>query len=92
MKNTAFQEFKRLIKGNTEKSKEDISNAIKNAKQAALKDIQDEYDAILTDLHQYNKSKEDINKETKMTISSMQKAKVMGKEIQEEMNTVVVEN
>ena len=51
MKTTAFQELKRMIEDNTDRSKEDIGNAIKHAKQAVLKDIHEEYDAILADLH-----------------------------------------
>ena len=42
IKTTAVQDIKVMIEADTERSKKDIGNAIKNAKSAALKDINNE--------------------------------------------------
>ena len=76
MKTTAVQGIKLMIEVATEQSKEDIGNAIKNAKSVALKDINNEYDAILKYLRNYDTTKEDLENETDIAIEAMNAAKL----------------
>lgn len=81
-----------MIDAVTEKNKENIGNGINSAKSAALKDINNEYDAILKDLKKYYKTKEDLENETKNSYRSMNKEKLTGEEIKDTMNKVIAQH
>lgn len=58
MNTTAIADMKLMIEAATEKSKDKIGQAIKIAKANALKDVNKEYDSILTELGAYDRTKE----------------------------------
>ena len=88
MKSTAEQDIHIMIMAVTNKSKEEIGNAINNAKSTVLIDINNEYDSILKDLAKYDTTKEDLEKETTMAIEAMHTAKLQGVQIQASMTSV----
>ena len=92
MKTTTVQGMKLMIETATERSKEDIGNAIKNAKSAALKDINIEFDVILKDLRNYNTTKEDLENKTAIAIEAMKVAKLTGHDIKDTMMTIITKH
>ena len=88
-KMTVEQDIKLMITATNEGNKEDIGHAINSAKSAALKDINDKYNALLKNLTKYNTTKEDLENETKIAVDAMNTAKLTGVEIQKTMTSVI---
>ena len=92
MKTTAVQDMKLTIEAATERSKEDIGNAIKNKKSSVLKDINNEYNAILKELKSYNTTKEDLESVTAIAIEAVNTAKLTGQNIRDTMIKIFKEH
>ena len=88
MKTTAIADMKLMIAAATEKSKEEIGQAIKIAQENALTDINKEYDSILKELGTCDKTKEDVKIETASCIEAMKKATIEGLTIKDSMTAI----
>ena len=74
MKNKAIADMKLMIAAATEVSKDEIGKVIKVAQNNALQDIGKEYASILTELGEYDRTKEALSTETASAIEAMKKA------------------
>ena len=90
MKLTAEQDIKMMITSTTQRSKEDIiRHTITKAKIIVLKEINDEYNALLENIMMYDTTEEDLDNKTKIAIEVMDMAKLTGDEIQKIMTGII---
>ena len=78
MKIKAMHDMELMIVSAIKTSDEEIGNTINGAKIAALSDINTEYDALIKVLGEYDMTKEDLDKETRVAIKKMHDAKLLG--------------
>ena len=89
MKTAAIADIKLTIAATTEKSKDEIGQAITITKSEALKYINKEYELILKELGEYIRTKYDFDNKTNLAIEAMKKATSDGVNIKQSMNEVL---